>query len=445
MKRIVRPAIMIVAAMLGSAAMLTALISIAGSMSIYASEPADFLPIKQTKLLIHKPTAVDIKRWGDEYPFMHTVDQSTLAALAVVTMNNAETGVIAFHHDTSMDHSVGPFGIQVSNPLVLPHLQAQQTSLGKHETYRAFKKVHAQDDSWTYLQKQSQVVADTHLLSSLLRSTASAFAFTQMSDIQVLQQRQSLLPPPGEASTSIPHVEYRLFALSMGNAHEGFVRWKTRLPSENVAIVEGLLRSTIAFLGSNVSFDYDILPLVTKPSVLQAATMSGSTTLLLSGSMDDKTTLNEILERMHESYGKTLTTTRVTKRVLDKRFTTVDLRHDDSMIETAYEPVGDWAVVSTTEVKSATGLFTATQGNMFMVAQRKDVLLSALNARDTLQPPYTADTGTLTAVFESKQGVLTDLLSINEAISFASIWRNGLSEWVLQSPENSFKLLDSLL
>lgn len=324
MKHIVRPAVLIVAAMVGSAVVLVALIGAAKSLSVFASTPADFLPASETTLIAYQPTDSMQKRWqlqSDE-------------AVALLELESGTKGFVEFTADpTAATKRIGIFGVNVSDPLLAPSVATQANPLDKEDAYRRIENIVPKKTSWAYLSTallhEPQAIGQRILRPALLRKASRIGYSEDTNDVHIYRLETNR--PWRTTALTIPEVRNAFFVMSYGNASQAWDSVKTVLQKNDAAVLEGLLRSYAGKFGA-VSFDHEILPLMEQPGSLQFTQTGGSVHVLLSGTHEDKTELNTIIEHLHASYAVTLPTTRVTHRVLDQRFSSTDLRHDESVI-----------------------------------------------------------------------------------------------------------------
>ncbi|MCB9808196.1 hypothetical protein H6770_02965 [Candidatus Peribacteria bacterium] len=446
MHHTIRASILIVAAMVGSALVLLGLIWMATTMSILASEPADFLPSSQTEVLVHMPTEADLKFWGERYPFLQELNPESLYAFAVVAVGDTKE-VIAFHTDTSQPHTIGHFGIQVSNETVLPLLTSQRHTLGKYAVYKTMRTSLAAKTPWTFVRMTPASSYELRSIQTLFMGKERELGYSLSPSALRLMHVQQENPLLADMATTVPYASERILAINIANAPQKWSTWKETMTTSDSIVTEGLLRSLTSHLGSNVSFTFDILPLLQQPSVLQVSASGGILSTLLSGSMDNREHLNAIMERLHASYAQTLQSTRVTKRVLDKRFSSIDLRYDKKSILYMYEPLYGWSVTSTSVAPGEHGLFTAVKGSQYIMTERRSTMLSALQQTDTLvATAHILPKRLATALQIHLPDISTMLMSLREApLTISSLRTNDLHIWNLESPEISLKLLDSLL
>lgn len=459
MKNMLKPAALIVLAMVAGAIALVALISVAQSVNIYARTPEDFLPERATVLLMKHPTEDAILFWKERIPTIETVQTATAIDVAVIQVDGSEQA-IAFSLEDKGEFTAGIYSLSVSDPGIAKHVQLQNMSLKNNDTFKSLRSQVRAKTLWMYMSPavfQQKTEVDLRMLHAVLQDNTSPRAVS-------FEDETVSLSTPAEntryavAPASAPHMENRIFALSFANAADALDVWKKRLTANDAIILESLLRSTIKSLGADVSFTYDVVPLLSEPGVLQISASGSSTTRMLSGTHAHTKKLSDILERMHTSYAATLNATEVTSRVLDARFSTTDLRYNDDMVQKVVEDHDGWFVESTKKTDAEDGLFTAIQGNAFIITDTKAALLDAIRSSDPLPIPDTNDVGRVTsrlyiepdAVSHMIRGPLPQLANLlvqweKQPIEAVSLWHSGVQTFTLRNVRNPFKLLDSLL
>ena len=457
MKHIVRSAVLIVAAMVGSAIVLAVLMEAAKNLSLLSNLPADFLPAEATILLLHQPTDKTTAFWSERLT-LKDVSQE-VEAIAYVQLPSSTKGSVVFTRNSAdTSRTLGVYGIDISDQLLLPVLGAQPTALGKENVYRAFKRSIPTNIPWVYATRtmlSEQNIFGLRVLQNLLLGTGKEFGYT-VNENRAQLLRSKTERPWREAPKEVPHLENRIFALSFINGADAFTQWKHALKAKDETVLESVLRSFTSKFGTSVSFTYDILELTKEPGALQLTQTGGSIVTVLSGAHAKGSTLNRIIDTLHQSFEATLPTTRVTSRILDQRFSTTDLRHDESIIQKSTEQIQDWWITGTRHIDQPNGLFTATRNNQFIISTNKAILLAALQTNDTLitEPRLGTrtsegfvDTAKLAASIKEilpKEAAILDTLG-TEPLLFFSEWKADVQSHTIQLPENSYQLLDSLL
>jgi len=145
--------------------------------------------------------------------------------------------------------------------------------------------------------------------------------------------------------------------------------WKgaqVTLTPETRTIVESLLRTFVyGTFGENIGLESHLLPLIGGRMILHT-TKSGAI-LMGEGALEKE------LTALHEAFRETLSTVRVTSRVLDKRFSAIDVRHDPSLIAQEKSRRHYWKIRETRHRESGEGIFTARQTSRFLLTTNKDL------------------------------------------------------------------------
>lgn len=372
MNHLLRTAIMIVAAMTASAMILVGLFGMIWNVNLYGKTVADFLPQEGIRAILFYPTKQAIQEF-------QLLEDSPSSAEAIVIFKNYETVQFTKNADPK-DESIGPYNIQVSNKAALGKIQEYDRPLQADETFKALQTYQGPEAQWTYL-PLSSLPQSTDLFTRVLRTL-----LTGRSTSIALQHRAnglSILRPEEhtthvKAPVSIPEMPDALLQGTFGNAQASLVSLLENLSQEDAIVLEGLLSNAITTFGEGVSFRYDILPLLEEPSSIQLSNSGGTLHVLLSGSMNRVKMLHTILDRLHTEFARTLPSSTITKRILDKRFSSIDIRHDVRSIEQSQSTVDGWLVHQTTLAGNAKGLTTATQGNRFLLGTTTQGVLHAI-------------------------------------------------------------------
>lgn len=459
MKHVIRPAALIVAAMVGSAIVLVLIIGVTKSLTVFSGTPADFLPTSQTDLVVHTPSADTLNRWKAVVSPPKSLLPENIHTIAHIRSDTELTGTVTFTKDAGQaGHSIGVYGIEVSDPLLLPLITTQANALGKGAVYQALQKRMRETLSWVYVSRSLLGTPDNMTVRTLraaLLGKASHFAYASNANHIVLaMHRPDRLWQT--VSPAVPHASGKVLAWNYANGAQAWHNLRTTLSKNDAAIAEGLVRAFVAKLGTNVSFTHNILPLVEQPGTLQLTQTGGSLHILLSGSHPRTDALNTHLETLHSSYASTLPTTRITHRVLDQRFSSTDLRHDEEVIVQTEEQIGEFRVTGTRHADDADGLFTAVRGTDFLISTDKQVLLYALTGSAPLLQAEGSGTRTgelylqPTTMAPLVKSVLPELSAMLEAMGtrplfFFSEWKADVQSHTIRLPENATQLLDSLL
>jgi hypothetical protein len=406
MKHMLRTAILIVAAMVSSALILAGLFEVVRNVNLYGKGVADFVVKEEIQALLFHPTQKAI----EEFPFLK---DTYTDADAVAIFANFET---AFFQKNVIGTGaiVGPYLIETSDTNVLSFVKQQEEPLSADATFTALKK-HKGTNQWTYL-PSSSLPSSTTILSRILRamlmarSDAIAVLYTE-DDITVQHpDTQSSISAP----TSIPDMPGAFLELRFGNAQASFLTLLENLSAQDAVVFEALLSSTLSYFGEGISFRYDLLPLLEKPSSMQISTSGETVNVLLSGSSNDALQLQSILDRLHTTYERSLPTSTITKRILDKRFSSIDMRHNANSIEQNQYTKDGWLIRSTQLKGSTTGLATATRQNFFLITTTRAAIAHAMENQKSAAVRSTAQ---MTFDLSKLPLLLTDMANTQKDIT----------------------------
>lgn len=456
MKSLLQRALIIVAAMVGSGLVLVVLITAAANLTVYGSSPADFLPANQTLLVLHNPQEKDLERWKHHFPVLKDITYKKNISVAVISLRKNIEAAVSFSIELEESpNAIGPYTVVSTDARVFPLLGKQDSPLSKKEDYSTLALRRIDSDRWTYstkhaLNEHNQLI--DRLLRAITFSTEHAIGISggRVVDLEHRKETTSL----AQAPLHIASVDNAFVILSFAGGKDAWMRLLESMSTEDAIVTEGIARAAIANLGSDVSFVSDLLPLITEPGTLQ---LFNDNNILLEGSMQHSTALHALLDRVHKAYANTLPSLRVTKRVLDKRFSSVDIRNDPSMILEDQTRHAGWTLRSTKHEEREQGLFSATQGNKYIISTNEDAIRTALSKKRTLNLPRLERKGTLFLGGVVQLSHLQHLLAgLNPSQShffattqtgtllFSSVQTGDIRHLLLQT-ENTDLLLDSLL
>lgn len=384
MPHLLRTAIMIVSAMIGSAMVLASLIVIVGNVTIYGSIPADFLPSEQTVAIFHKANQDTIAQWSSHFPALSEVPYGTEAIIGILQNDDSTHSAVIF---TESDNpTLGQYDVSFTDATIEPLIKKQSSRVSNIASYKALREKHG-INPWVYI-KTSALPVPHGLLSTiehaLLYEDDEYISIQEEEDhFRVSKERlHNFISTPLESATLL----HTIVKIDSAEPIEVWGLLHELLSAENIMILDGIVRQKLTTWGTNISLDYDIAPLLKAPSTFHMTETGGTINILIEGSMKNTQERDRILDRIHESFASTLPSTTITKRVLDKRFTAVDIRSDKSHIKDSQSRNGDWAIRATQFQNDTHGVASATYKEHFLLSTNREMLDEAIASKNNAIP-----------------------------------------------------------
>lgn len=304
MRHLLQSALLIVVSMLLTGIALAGIILSAEHFSLTQLSPADMLPEHETTMLVMHPTTQTEELLRIAYPDLGNMNTENADALAAIEIDGSTIGIVFRKED---NHYI----FEGTDPRVRALLSEERHRLGSKDSFRSMMEITGKDASWIWTSTPQLIVFEENLVRIM---------------------REGGLFPAWEALREVPRIETAL-------------------------------RHFVAQFSEDISVTYDILPLLGSESTLQVrennAFISGT-------SVDIQKTQNQF-DQFHALYRETLPTAIVTRRVLDQRFSSVDLREGQKeQMEYRYI-IDGWHVEQTTNGARDLELITATKGSRFLI------------------------------------------------------------------------------
>jgi hypothetical protein len=388
MNHLLRTSILIVTAMAGCALIIAALFGVIRSVGVFGRDPADFVPVSEVQAILFHPSERSLKEFSD-------IKSNEAEAIVILTTPDGAAAVQFIRDAKQSDGSIGPYILEVDNVEARDLIGIHEQPLSSDVTFSTLKTHASTETEWAFLSASlfpqgASLFAD--VLKALLVAKSSGVALWYIdNDISVRHISDALIAK--KAPTTIPEMPDSFAVFAFGNGQASFRSLQQSLQKDDAIVLEGLLQEAVHTYGKNISLQYDILPLLKEPSSVQLSASGGVLNILLSGSMQETKSLHSILDRLHAEYERTLPSSKITKRVLDKRFSSIDIRHDPTMIERNQRAEEGWLVRSTSLAGSHKEMVTATQSNAFIIGTtRADVAHAIQHQRNVHQERVTTRT-----------------------------------------------------
>ncbi len=189
------------------------------------------------------------------------------------------------------------------------------------------------------------------------------------------------------APQNVPDIDNVVFTLVFVNAEALWNALLDALSKDDALVLEGIVEGVFQRTFPEQTLRQTLLPLLKHSGSLQITASGGTFGLLAHGTIGDTREFSSSLDALFKSYADSLSSTRITKRTLDERFSFTDIRYDDSMIEDSVRTQDGWTIHSLHRSQETTGLFSAVKGNRFALATLDPLLRDALNGQHPLQLP----------------------------------------------------------
>jgi len=395
-------------ALLGGVALVSVITVLVTSLKTYTVAPADVLPADATLLLFSSADDALLRQYEPWMPILQKLPGADVPrTVAVVQGEDGNRMILIFaRRPVAPDalpsgpqwtqREVGPLLVSSSSPDIFPLLDAPQHPLRSSQAFAALARGETERSPWIFMRRsllpQPATLTDAVLTSFLLGSAThlGIIPHTGASQTDGADRTESpmivrFFPANGElrAQPLPASADASLFSIAHTRPTALFASLQSGLSQEPRLLLDTRILTFIAkTFGEDVSFTYDIQPLLTHPSRLSLSqTASGTLALLLQGSAPDAAAH---IERLHEAFRGSRTTARTVTRVFDGRYTFRNTRDDTTMMTDTYDAIGGMQVHRT--IHALQGEFcSATAGEEFMLATDCALLEHLLSAslRDT--------------------------------------------------------------
>ena len=389
MPHLIRTAIMIVAAMIGSAIVLAGLILVVGNLTTYGHTPADFLPEDRTVALFHDVNKDTVQKWSAHFPALSEAVYETGSLIGIIQNEDSTYSAAIFTQSTA--GTLGQYAVSFVGPSIETLVGKQQSPLGKNTTYRMLEAAHTHMP-WIYIATTALPQPDG------IRSTLEFAALYGNSDAVGIQELSNHFVVSSQGSANYISIQEQIaelgntiFRVSIAEPRALWKELHQALPAQPATIIDGIIRQYLSAWGVGISLEHDILALLKDPSAVHI-TQSGSINhILFEGSMKNIPARGRIIDRIHESFIGTLPATTITRRVLDKRFMSVDIRHDEDQIQNSQTRTGNWVVRETTSQVDGSSMVSATSSTDFLLSDNLDTLQEAIESKGRLHTPSSTE------------------------------------------------------
>ncbi|MDD4287647.1 MAG: hypothetical protein PHO20_03785 [Candidatus Peribacteraceae bacterium] len=368
-------------ALLGGTLLVSVITVLVTSLHTYILTPADLLPADETLILFSSTDDALLRQYETWLPILKTLPVAEIPrTVAVVQVPNEGKALVVFaRRPVAPDalpsgakwtqHEVGPLFVSASSPAVFPLLQEPARPLRSSQAFTLLARGGTEQSPWIFVER-SLLPAPTTLTDSVLdtlflHSTSHLGIFPRSGSGMIVR----LFPASTDGrSLSLPHPMGRTpeFSIALARPESTLGELQGKLSQESRIMLDTRMLTFFSeTFGDDVSFLYDVLPLLARPARLSLSrTASGTLSLLLQGSASDAA---PAIARLHEAFRGSRTTARTVTRVFDGRYTFRNVRDDTHMITDELVSVGGMQMHKTIH---------ATQGEFCSAIQGEDFLLS---------------------------------------------------------------------
>ncbi|MFA6259204.1 MAG: hypothetical protein WCX29_01180 [Candidatus Peribacteraceae bacterium] len=381
----IRTAAIITMGLAGSGAVLAIIIMTTHMLTLQTRYVSDVLPSDKTVLLIHRPLEQNLKpfsAWfspetlahlpsGTEGLALLQTEEGTVGAAVLVRSNTQNSDAIA----------LPPFTAYTSNAAIAHILQSTYTPLTRNETYTALRTNKKPTTPWTYMDTALLVQKKpANALTTAVLGSGSHIGIEQRAENTIVQIVGAFAAPP---ALSAPAHSACIATCIRGNVAWAWHAIQTHLTEEEANILQSIaMQWFVQAFGENVSWTYEILPLLTKGALQVELPASGSL-LTIEGTAASEKAAATLAERLHQSHAERYVPTEVQKTLLDERFPVQDIR-----IAEKQEPImshsNSWRIQQSGNAVEKTLLITAVRGSNFIVSQNPQ--LPAILAAESKAP-----------------------------------------------------------
>ncbi|MDO8469296.1 MAG: hypothetical protein Q7S29_06105 [Candidatus Peribacter sp.] len=383
-------------ALLGGALLVGVITVLVTSLHTYILTPADLLPADETLILFSSADDALLRQYEPWLPILKTLPVAEIPrTVAVVQVPNEGKALVVFaRRPVAPDalpsgakwtqREVGPLFVSASSPAAFPLLQEPARPLRSSQAFILLARGETEQSPWIFVERSllpvPATLTDAVLDTLFLHSTTHLGIFPRSGSGMVVR----LFPASADGrSLPLPHTMDRMseFSIALARPESTFQMLQNALTPENRIMLDTrVLTFTSGTFGDDVSFAYDMLPLLVRPARISLSqTASGGMSLLLQGSSADAA---PAIARLHEAFRGSRTTARTVTRVFDGRYTFRNVRDDTHMVTDESAPVGGMQMRKTIH---------ATQGEFCSAIAGEEFLLSTdcvLLERTLLERPH---------------------------------------------------------
>lgn len=228
---------------------------------------------------------------------------------------------------------------------------------------------------WAYFSEAPQEGGDARI-SSLLGEIHGDMLLEQKTDGGIAIHFADTISKGSTERYSLPMVAEGGICVGVNSADQFF----SLFSSQQDALLQQRIAAAAVenMLGTEVSLQYDLLPLLKRPSIGCGSTTTESKPAgLFLGEINDRSLWDRLTAEWHASALANTAGGTIDRRLIDGKYTYEVLKNADASLETGQTNVNGWEVRSTAGTGSG-GLFTARKGLHVLVATSREWLNAGL-------------------------------------------------------------------
>ncbi len=344
--------------------------------------PADILPADSTVALVHYPLLPELEEPVKAlFPILQSAPHASGSIVAVLRLPDEPSPAhwIVFTPDTQPQEGdnqgfIGRYFYRASDVKILEQLGHEMPL-----SHDAFFSVIEKEDPSDFLYLRTDALPETNTLTdrithAMLKDT-KWISMSRGADAYVIKLAGSFKDFLG-ADFDVSHSDdaKEILALNDGASLWDFA--KSAVTSDDAALLESaMLQSIRDHFGDDVSLQYDLLPLLQKPSMLSVSSSGG---FLFAGSADTAT-LKATLLRLHASVRSVLPRITINQYEIGQFSANVVMEDQGGITEETWSQDG-YEITRTGPRNGSGGFLTAVRNNDFFISNDRNLLEEALKA-----------------------------------------------------------------
>lgn|GEM_PF-2319789 len=386
----IRTALVIILALLGSAAILAFLVMTTNLLAVHTQSVSDVLPAQDTLLLLTNPTPEDLALFTQWFPVLQEAPlREGIEGVAVINTpddNQASVVLLRSNRPLGQDSktiSLPPFFAHVSDIAAIPILQNRIGTLTRYGPYHALRTAATNDTSWIYATTDAFKTTDQtfgNAIAKLLIQDATHMGYIRKDSGTRLnfykpQEYRSIrnitVHPPKDVHTSI----------ALADINEWWKQLADMLPEDKGMILPALLQQwTETTIGPSISWTYDLLPLMEENGIfLMDKNASGALVVALGGHRKSNREAAALSAALQDARQQMYPQYEIRERLFDNRFPAKDIRMSPKQRNAALIKWRRWPI----EISADAHLFTAQHGRAVVVGTDETLLKKAIEALET--------------------------------------------------------------
>jgi hypothetical protein len=339
--------------------------------------PALFIPADETVAFFEHITKENHAFFARAFPLLTEVPLTEAdASVAFVKINDERIAWILLEPNAGDSQ---PFRIRTSSPQASALLTDIEHPLSRDYTFSVLHKDPQDRGPSAFIRFPRLTIDSASPLGALLRPDRPT-SITQTVDGLRIRFLTSNTDKDFSALEHGPKdiFPHPLFIMQASNLSETLHLSQSILQPTPVLISKTILRQAIASLfGTDISPAYDIAPLLTGPTSLQAALDSDGVHIrfLLEGELMGE---SDTLWHLGDLFRAKLSVIAQESPTFDGKFTLPIVRHDSDLLEDTTKNENGWTVRTIVQKKNTSGLRIGLKNNTYLISNDADAFKNAL-------------------------------------------------------------------